>query len=346
MVGQALNLASLGLYSPWAKLRRLRYLFGHTQMLGSRFEFDASPWTILLSRLIVLTVIILASWADYSYPFIDGATLGLGTVVITLALPAAIMRGRAFHARHTLFKGIRFRFASCYRQLYLYYLLMFLPFIVLLTQVHLNNDLSIETSELDDGLLASIFLIWTIALPGLSWFEHRILANHLRLGKLALAIAAPVRDYYLMAARRALMTFLITAVCTGLMLAAGSSAITVMPAMIVLAVLWSIMLFKIDAVRLFWKNLRFADGSAIASNITFGGLLKVFTINSLTIIASIGILWPMARARKWRYITENIGIVPGSQLAEIRKEDDEKAIAALGEEGSDILGFDFDAGLI
>ena len=347
--GMALTLATLGLYAPWAKLRRQRYLLVHTRVLGSPFEFDASPWAILVSRLIIVTIIILATWADVSYPFIDGEAIGLGTVVIMALLPAAILRGRAFHARHTLFRGVRFRFASCYLHLYAYYALLFFPFVLILAMVYQNSDFANPPKELDLQQLGYIMLalgVLVLALPAFSHFEHRILANNLHFGKLGLAIATPLRSYYALAVQRLFMAVALAALAALALAAAGVEAAALALPLAFLAGMWAALLFKIDVIRLFWSGLRFSDGSRIATRITFAGLLGVFTINSLTIVGSLGILWPMARARKWRYIASSIGIVPGSQLAALEGADDEETIAALGEEGSDFLGFDFDAGVI
>ena len=348
VTGMALTLASLGFYSPWAKLRRHRYLLVHTRMLGSSFEFDASPWTILVSRLIIVTIIILASWADLSYPFIDGEAIGLGTVVIMALLPAAIMRGRAFHARYTLFKGIRFRFASCHLHMYVYYALLFSPFILILAMIYRDSGFADpESFDLEQtGYIMLALGAWILALPAFSHFEHRILANNLSFGKLGFSIAVPLRSYYALAARRLLMAAALAALIA-LGLAAVYKEVLLFAAPLgFLAGVWAALLFKIDVVRLFWGGLRFSDGSRIASRLTFAGLLKVFTINTLATVGSLGILWPMARARKWRYIASSIGIVPGSQLAALEAAGDEEAIAALGEEGSDFAGFDFDAGVI
>ena len=350
MAGLALTLMSLGLYAPWAKLRRHRYLLAHSHTLGSSFEFDASPWSILVSRLIVVAIILLAAWADNAYPFIDGEAVGLGTVVILAVLPAAIMRGRAFHARHTLFKGVRFCYAPCYLHLYAYYALLLSPFIVILAMIAQNPGMLNQEPADDQQLvpLVATLLIWTIAMPAFSHFEHRILANNLHFGKLALAAECPLRTYYAMAARKLLAAVLLAVVC-GLLVAAtagGEMVVLAFPMLGFLAGMWAVVMFRLDAVRLFWGSLRLSDGSRIASGITFRGLLRVFTINSLLTIASLGVLWPMARARKWQYIAGSIGIVPGSQLAAVEAADRQEAIAALGEEGAGFAGFDFDAGVI
>ena len=45
---------TLGFYSPWAKVRRLRYIYGNTGLQVGRFDYHASPWAILRGRLIAV----------------------------------------------------------------------------------------------------------------------------------------------------------------------------------------------------------------------------------------------------------------------------------------------------
>lgn len=59
IVNLMLSVATLGIYSPWAKVRRLRYFYGHTLFDDSPFEFHGRPIALLKGRLI--GVVLLAS---------------------------------------------------------------------------------------------------------------------------------------------------------------------------------------------------------------------------------------------------------------------------------------------
>ena len=54
IVNLCLNVVTLGLYSPWAKVRRKRYFYGSTLLEGSAFEYTGNPVAILKGRLLVL----------------------------------------------------------------------------------------------------------------------------------------------------------------------------------------------------------------------------------------------------------------------------------------------------
>ena len=44
IVNLLLTIVTLGIYSAWAKVRRLRYFYGNTYLDGHPFEFQAGRW--------------------------------------------------------------------------------------------------------------------------------------------------------------------------------------------------------------------------------------------------------------------------------------------------------------
>ncbi|MGB0697285.1 MAG: DUF898 family protein [Rhodospirillaceae bacterium] len=54
IVNTLLTLATLGIYSAWAKVRRLRYFYGNTYIERFGFDYHARPIDILKGRLIVV----------------------------------------------------------------------------------------------------------------------------------------------------------------------------------------------------------------------------------------------------------------------------------------------------
>src|SRR3954471_6959698 len=52
IVNLLLTIVTLGIYSPWAKVRRLHYFYRHTALAGSSFDFHGSPIRILIGRAI------------------------------------------------------------------------------------------------------------------------------------------------------------------------------------------------------------------------------------------------------------------------------------------------------
>ncbi|MCO5160255.1 MAG: YjgN family protein [Mesorhizobium sp.] len=110
IVNILLTIVTLGIYSAWAKVRRLRYFYGNTHLAGSSFDYHARPVQILIGRIIVLVVLML-------YNVILNVVPPAGIVLVplfVLALPWFIMRGLRFNARVTSFRNVRFDFHGGY----------------------------------------------------------------------------------------------------------------------------------------------------------------------------------------------------------------------------------------
>jgi uncharacterized membrane protein YjgN (DUF898 family) len=60
IVNLLLTVVSLGIYSAWAKTRRLQYFYRNTQLAGASFDFRGNPKAILRGR--ILAVIVLAAY--------------------------------------------------------------------------------------------------------------------------------------------------------------------------------------------------------------------------------------------------------------------------------------------
>src|SRR5258706_8822062 len=58
IVNLALSIATIGVFSAWAKVRRERYFYGNTWVAGAPFEYLADPINILKGRLIAVSLLI------------------------------------------------------------------------------------------------------------------------------------------------------------------------------------------------------------------------------------------------------------------------------------------------
>src|SRR5438132_12646505 len=60
IVNLALTIVTLGVYSAWAKVRKRRYLYGHTRIDGEGFEYRGRPIAILKGRVIAVAIVAIA----------------------------------------------------------------------------------------------------------------------------------------------------------------------------------------------------------------------------------------------------------------------------------------------
>ena len=88
IVNLFLSIVTLGIYSPWAKVRKKRYFYGHTWVADSNFEYHGMPIAILKGRIIALLALALYSGASYYSPRTAQGIL----IVLALLAPWLIAR--------------------------------------------------------------------------------------------------------------------------------------------------------------------------------------------------------------------------------------------------------------
>ncbi|ARN20213.1 YjgN family protein [Piscinibacter gummiphilus] len=112
-----LTLLTLGLYHPWARVRKLRYFYGNTWVGDHAFDFHGDPWRMLRGMLLVGLMFVLYGVAGRFSP-----TAGLVTLLIVSAVsPALFLASLRFRMANTSWRGLRFHFrgsmAGAYRAL-------------------------------------------------------------------------------------------------------------------------------------------------------------------------------------------------------------------------------------
>ena len=71
IVNVLLIVVTLGLYSPWAKVRSRRYFYGNTVLDNSAFDYTAAPIAILKGYLIALLLLFIYSIAIQFFPAVQ-----------------------------------------------------------------------------------------------------------------------------------------------------------------------------------------------------------------------------------------------------------------------------------
>ena len=108
IVNIALTLVTLGIYSAWAKVRTLRWFYGHTLLDNQAFSYLATPMQILKGRLIALAALVAYYAASYFAPMLAVALL----VAFLIATPWIVVSSLRFHARQSAYRGLRFDFTG------------------------------------------------------------------------------------------------------------------------------------------------------------------------------------------------------------------------------------------
>lgn len=109
IVNLLLSIVTLGIYTAWAKVRRLRYFYGNTFLDGHNFEYHARPMQILIGRIVVVGVLVVVNILITLHP---GFLVLL--VPYLIAFPWLINKAIAFNARMTTWRNIRLSFEGNY----------------------------------------------------------------------------------------------------------------------------------------------------------------------------------------------------------------------------------------
>ncbi len=349
-VNVMLSILTLGIYSAWAKIRNQRFFYGFTELHGERFDYDARPLTILISRIAILILLILTAQIDINYELLWNE-IGLFSTLLLLLLPFAIVRGRAFNARYTLFMGIRFHYQRIYWPSYRIFFLFSVPalglpiLISVLLQLREQSDGS-EWSFAVPWLLGLWFAHLLFLMPLWDLMRHKVKINQLSYGRLPLRFTATTRQYYLAYLKTLPLLALGIVSFFALTFSDPANFFIYLPLLIIVVLLWFLS-YRAILARVFWDSIALDDGSRLQCNLRpMVYLFKIVILNIILVIFSLGVLIPWARVRKWRYIAHSICLLPNAELRTVIDQRD-MFKEALGAEFVDVEGsFDLDFGLI
>jgi len=94
IVNLLLTIVTIGIYSAWAKVRRLQYFYRHTEVAGSSFDFHGSPVKILIGRVTALILFI-----AYNYSVRLHSPLTLAIIVGLAAILPWLLRNSPMRSR-------------------------------------------------------------------------------------------------------------------------------------------------------------------------------------------------------------------------------------------------------
>ncbi len=106
IVNLLLTIVTLGIYSAWAKVRRLQYFYRHTEVAGSSFDFHGTPGRILIGRVAALGMLIAY---NYSVRLRSPFTIAI-LALLAIVMPWLLRNSFRFRLYNTSWRGTRFHF--------------------------------------------------------------------------------------------------------------------------------------------------------------------------------------------------------------------------------------------
>ncbi|OJX05328.1 MAG: hypothetical protein BGO72_14000 [Burkholderiales bacterium 70-64] len=306
IVNLLLTVLTLGIYSAWAKVRRLQYFHRHTALAGTAFDYHGKPIAILKGR--VIAVLLLAAY-EIAMRLSVAAGLVVGAL-LAAALPLLLMRSLRFRAHNTSWRGLRFAFDGQRGGAYRVFLLW--P----------------ALSAVTLGLLAPL---WH---QRMKQYQHR----HLRFGATGFGFAAGAGGFY-----RVYLTALVL-VLGGALLAilalhflAGvpPQALGFVPVLVLLAVRPYL---TARLQNLVWNGTRLGE-HRFESRVGARRLYLIAVTNLIAIVCTLGLFIPFAAIRSARYRLESVAMLPAGSLDEFVAGQSSE-VGATGEGAADLFDVD------
>jgi len=323
IVNLFLSIVTLGIYSPWAKVRKLRYFYGHTWVADSNFEYHGNPVAILKGRVIALLALALYSGASYYSPKTGQGVL----IVLAVVAPWLIARSMAFNAFNSSYREIRFHFKARYQEV----LGAVWPFIAMAVAFFLLPQFNFEEKRPPTPVewvviflpLLAVALIYPYILGAIK----RLQVNHSSYGRAPLSISASIGQFY----RLYLIAYAIGLVGI-LVLILAVMMLVFIPVIGWLAIPFAYLFFGawyMGYLRSRTTNLTFnsttLDGRIkFVSNMLPMSLAKIYFVNLVVISFTLGLMIPWAAVRVARYRASVLALAAGSDL--------DSFVAAIGQQ--------------
>jgi len=195
IVNLLLTFVTLGLYYPWAKVRKLRYFYGNTLVGEHPLDFHGDPKKMLRGFLLVGLLLGLYSAAGHISP-----TAGLIALLIVAGVwPALFRASMQFRLANTSWRGLRFHFNGSMAGAYKSMLPVFIPGLMFVALSQALPDHPDAKTPLPGWLGAALGFTWLAALlvlPALWWAVKRYQHDHYNYGQVQTQLRAGVGQFY------------------------------------------------------------------------------------------------------------------------------------------------------
>jgi uncharacterized membrane protein YjgN (DUF898 family) len=325
IVNLLLSIVTLGIYSAWAKVRRMRYFYGNTFLEGESFEYHGQPLAILKGRLIVFGGYVLFIIASQFYPWL----MFLLIPVIIMGVPWIIMRSRMFQMRMTSYRNLRFNFHGAYGAALAafigWYVLAVLTLGALFPYwIKKRVEYSLANSSYGHQRFRFVTSTGTFYKFCLITFGLSILAYG--------AFLACVFSLGLLHAPRG------TGIDANMLSLLGVGGVVFLVASAVVA------LGIIGYYQSSFMNASFGGVEVgqlvVRSRLRTWPLISIYVTNFLGILFTLGLFYPWAKIRQLRYHLENTAVNAPGSLGSFTA-DASQGIDAIGEEVGDFFDVDF-----
>ncbi len=358
IVNLLLMLLTLGLYYPWAKVRKLRYFHGNTVVAGHALDFHGNPRKMLRGFLLISALLMVYSMAGNV-----SDTAGTVAFVIMMAVwPTLFRASLQFRLANTSWRGLRFAFNGGLKESYQVFFTPVLAFAALGLLSALLVPALLAPMGVAGPVVGALLLLagLVVLLPYCYWQLKAYQHSHYAYAQLQTEFRATARDVMGVFNRTggmAVMAVLGALIVGGLVFGLGvwgapdslspQKPINVLlkallPALILFMLLGqtiTVPYFSARMQNLVWSrtgnhHMRFK------SDLSFPQLLLLTVKNWVLVVCTLGLYWPFAAVAltklKLQAVCVHMRISPDELLAHARGHRQD----AAGDAAADLLGID------
>lgn len=360
IVNLLLTLVTLGLYYPWAKVRRLRYFHGNTLVGGRPLGFHANPWKMLKGYLLVAVLLALYSGAGHFH-----AVAGLvAFVAVMLIWPALLKSSMQFRLANTSWRGLRFRFTGDLQGAYAAMLPLFVPALCLLVAGAFVTDQEqppLWYVYITGGVMVGLLLLSPWLFQRLKAYQH----NHYALASQHTRFQATVGMFYKLLAEMFVVYLAISVVLgvvvtvaifigvvvlglSGNPFAQGENTKSMWLMVAAVAGFLALMLLFVSLIKpymvtrlqnLVWAHTQSED-IRLDSKLKARAMVWLSAKNWVMVVFTLGLYWPFAAVARARMQLEAVSVVSRIDLDALVSHARSHEGEAAGDAAGDLFGLD------
>lgn len=350
VVNLLLTIVTVGVYSAWAKVRRLQYFCRNTRFDGAVFDYHGSPKAILKGRILALALII-----AYKVSFeISGIAAMVVVLILAAIMPWLLARAFRFKLANTSYRGVHFRFqgtvAEAYRTLILF------PVVLTLTGLFVWSLVASYSKSPSISMIITLVLLVLVVMGGTVPLAHHLLKRYQHdnayFGQMPFFYYGRAVDFFKIYGK-AIGFFIVGMIVTVIL---GRIFLPVTRALLSTQFGWLfqflfgllggyvLYLFAKPYLEsriqnLVWNNTEVGD-HRFRSTASARKLLWIHASNLMLITLTFGLFKPFAAVRLVQYRLQNLVLVATDSLDEILADPEADRAGAIGQEAGDFFDID------
>ncbi|GAB3538947.1 YjgN family protein [Noviherbaspirillum agri] len=350
VVNLLLTILTLGIYSAWAKVRRLQYFYRNTRVAGAVFDYHGEPKAILKGRILAFVLV-----AAYKVSF-DVSALAAVFVALVLAgiTPWLLARSFRFKMANSSYRGLRFHFRGTVGEAYR--MLILFPVVLAIIGFFVWTLIASYSRSPGVGVILLATLLPLVALaatvPLAHYFLKRYQHEHADFGHTPFFFHARASQFFDVYGKAVAFFFLgsIPAGIFGFLTADIYAYLLDTVFGWLFALLYGLLsayafylfvrpFLESRIQNLVWNHTELGMHK-FESNASARSLLWIHATNLILITLTFGLYKPFAAVRLAKYRVESMMLVPDGDLEEFFADNNVDTAGAVGQEAGDLFDID------